>query len=123
MLFGVRTRNAVLRKQRESTAFNDMVAILDDLIRRLDCPLTDERRAEGWYEGAQEVAIEHFTALRAKLRKGEGPDESDVGAGLSRWLDTFGVHSGPVLMLASRLSVLMFDHLDEELSSFHPSDP
>lgn len=101
-----------MTKRQHSTDSEQLVVLLDDIIGSLSFPLTDEMRADGWTDQAQESALEHFTFLRAKFGLGEQPVDSDVGAGLSRWLDTYGVHSGRILDQVSELSVLMFDSID-----------
>lgn len=90
-----------------------MLTILDDIITNLTLPLTEEMQADGWSQEARKNALEHLSFLRAKLLNGEETVESDVGAGLSRWLDTYGVRGGHVLSQISRLSVLMMDEIDQ----------
>lgn len=99
-------------RRRQSSESDRMLALLDGLIADLTWPLTDKMSADGWSEEARENALEHFTFLRTKFLHGEQPVDSDVGAGLSRWLDTYGVHSGHILSKVSELSVLMFNDID-----------
>jgi hypothetical protein len=101
-----------LTNRQHSTDSEQLLTILDDIIASLSFPLTAEMRSDGWTDQAQESALEHLTFLRAKFRLGERPVDSDVGAGLSRWLDTYGVHGGRVLDQVSKLSVLMFESID-----------
>lgn len=90
---------AVLAKQR-----SEAERYLDELLARLDGPLTDEMHAFGWDNDLQRGLLEWCTELRGKLRRGETLTHSDLASGMVRWLDVAGVTDGELVKLAARVS-------------------
>jgi hypothetical protein len=77
---------------------------LDELVNRLDGPLTGEDGTFGWSDDLRVGLLEWSTELRGKLRRGEELTASDLASGMVRWLDAAGVGEGELVELAAGAS-------------------
>ena len=93
------------------TTRDQLIRELEDFLFALSTPLTDLESAHGWTEQTQKAMLQFFSEIRAKIMAGE-PSDKNIGRGVVRSLDHFGVGGGPLFNKICVLSNHLSDLID-----------